>query len=278
MHDNKMDHDPIFVSGTSIIKQFILLLLDFRHTVNHDQIVFNDAIWFSIMVRVMDRIRTECYLSDESSTNGVELYPIENIVEPGIDTAFYPNNCVLCDPTIGPTDVVDSGVVIDMSRPTTVVNVKKFARNNAIDHTNAEFIDLAYTYVVTNFKQGKYVIYANIILMHTLVTIFNEEVLDSYYTMVNLATPLIDCTATTLMRNIALNMFLRIMAESWSVKLPVDMCEQYNEFYNGTPLDGVVRLRVSCKYQKEEFTMDGTDIFKCKIIPSHISIGAVQPE
>lgn len=274
-----MNHDkePTFISGISIIKQFFLLLLDFRRSVNSNHEVIDDALWFNMMTSVMSRVREECYLSDESSSDGRALYPIDNIVKNGSKPTEYPVNCMIIDPRTTSEEIMNCGVLIDVANPVSISRYKEFIKEIVTDEMNEDFVDISYSYTIHNFKRGKYTVYTNILLMHTLMDIYNEEILDTYYTIAGFAVPDINRTSTLLMRNVSLNMFLRILAESWSVELPqhmIENCESFQEFDVDDRPDAYVRLKVACKYPPiEEFTMDGTDIFRCKIIPSHIAIG-----
>lgn len=276
------DHEPLFISGTAIIKQFLILLMDFRKTINQDAMVFTDSIWFNTMVCVMNRIREECYLSDEASSKGV-LYHVENITKDD-GVASYPVGCVTIDPHVKPEDIIDSEIIVDINNPYTFSEFKENLKLDAVDKLNEEFVDLAYVYVTMNFgSSGKssHTVYANVMLMHTLMHIFNEEVLDTYYTLIGIATPLIDCTSTLLMRNLSLNMMLGVLADCWSVKLPSNMYDHFTgleDYDESDDVQALIKLKVACKYDPEEFTMDGMDIFSCRIIPSYIAIGAVEPE
>lgn len=274
-------HEPLFTSGSSIIQQFFLTLMKFRKTANLDSVVITDSMWFNMLVSIMDRIRNECYISDESSKDGAVAYPIENIVKDGEKTATYPSGCITIDPRATIDDIIDSGVIINIADPFTMPELTELVKVDAVDQTNAEFIDMVYQYTMQTFSSGRYTIYTNIILMYTLMHIFNDEVLDNYYALVGMATPNIDCTSTLLMRNVALNTLLRSLAECWSVKLPPSLYQRFEEVVDCEDcedIEALVKLKVSCNYRTEDFTMDGMDIFSCNVIPTHIAIGVAYPE
>lgn len=274
-------HEPLFTSGSSIIQQFFLTLMEFRKTANLDSVVITESMWFNMLVSIMDRIRNECYISDESSKDGAVAYPIENIVKDGEKTTTYPSGCITVDPRATIDDIIDSGVIINIADPFTIPELTELVKVDAVDQTNAEFIDMVYQYTMQTFSSGRYTIYTNIILMYTLMHIFNDEVLDNYYALVGMATPNIDCTSTLLMRNVALNTLLRSLAECWSVKLPPSLYQRFEEVVDCDDcedIEALVKLKVSCNYRTEDFTMDGMDIFSCNVIPTHIAIGVAYPE
>lgn len=274
-------HEPLFTSGSSIIQQFFLTLMEFRKTANLDSVVITEPMWFNMLVSIMDRIRNECYISDESSKDGAVAYPIENIVKDGEKTATYPSGCITIDPRATIDDIIDSGVIINIADPFTMPELTELVKVDAVDQTNAEFIDMVFQYTMQTFSSGRYTIYTNIILMYTLMHIFNDEVLDNYYALVGMATPNIDCTSTLLMRNVALNTLLRSLAECWSVKLPPSLYQRFEEVVDCEDcedIEALVKLKVSCNYDTEDFTMDGMDIFSCNVIPTHIAIGVAYPE
>lgn len=266
-------NEPAFISGTAIIKQFLLTLLDFRKSINRKDEIINDALWFDMMTSVMRRIRDECYLSDEANENGRLLYPVENIIRNDDDIDRYPGNCVLINPKVTIDDIINSGVLIDIANPINIRQLNSLAKSIAVDSINERFADVAYSYTNQNFDRAKSTVYANLILMHTLAMIFNEEILDTYYTIAGLAEPIIDRMTTLMMRNVALNTVLDILSFCWSVRVPEKLLDKLELDTDDEVDDARVKIQVACTYPPtEEFTLDGRDIFRCKIIPTQIGI------
>lgn len=268
--------EPSFTSGSAIIKQFFLAVLDFRNSVNRDDEVISDAMWFDIMTCVMRRIREDCYLSDEANEHGYLTYPVENIIHHDQEVARYPTNCIILDAQVTADDIIDSGILIDITNPLNIRQLRTFAKSIAVDEENAQFANLAYSYCERNFDYGRFTVYTNLILMHTLITIFNEEILDAYYTIAGFAEPVIDQLTTLMMRNTAPNTILNVLASCWTVRVPERLLNKL-ELEPGEIVgleDACVKVQVACTYPPvEEFTLDGRDIFRCKIIPTQIGIG-----